>query len=150
MKTRASIMGHPVHMGLAHFPVAFLIGASAFDAAAKALGKGELVTVAGYLLAAGVASGALTAVPGMVDFVTSVPPAARARATRHLAVSVLALLTFGAAWFMRAGIGGEVGAPALILEGIGALLVGVSGFLGGSLVLKDLVGPHHEPGTMPR
>jgi hypothetical protein len=29
MKTRASVMGHPVHMGLAHFPVAFLIGAFA-------------------------------------------------------------------------------------------------------------------------
>jgi hypothetical protein len=29
----------------------------------------------------------------------------------------------------------------LILEAIGALLIGLSGFLGGSLVLKDLIAP---------
>jgi len=49
---------------------------------------------------------------------------------RSQAASVLALLTFGIAWFMRGDIGGEVGGPALILEGIGAVLIGVSGFLG--------------------
>jgi uncharacterized membrane protein len=78
----------------------------------------------------------------MVDFFTTVPTAARANAIRHLVVSVLALLTFGGAWFVRGGIGGEVGAPELILEAIGALLISLSGFLGGSLVLKDLIGPH--------
>jgi uncharacterized membrane protein len=150
MKTRASIMGHPVHMGLAHFPVAFLIGAFAFDAGAKALGIGELVVVAAYLLLVGVAAGVLAAVPGMVDFLTSVPPAARGRATRHLAVSVLALLTFMAAWFMRGGIAGNVGATVLILEAFGALLISVSGFLGGSLVLKDRIGVHLQADTMPR
>jgi uncharacterized membrane protein len=142
MKTRAAIMGHPVHMRLAHFPVAFLIGAFAFDVAAKVLGNGELVSVAAYLLIVGVATGVLAAVPGMVDFLTTVPTADRANATRHLVVSVLALLTFGVAWFVRGGIAREVGAPELVLEAIGALLIGVSGFLGGSLVLKDLIGPH--------
>jgi uncharacterized membrane protein len=67
MKTRASIMGHPVHVGLAHFPVAFLIGAFTFDAVAKALGIGELVPVAAYLLLVGVGMGVLAAVPGMFD-----------------------------------------------------------------------------------
>jgi uncharacterized membrane protein len=142
MKTKASIMGHPVHMGLAHFPVAFLIGAFAFDVAARVLGNGELVSVGAYLLVAGMATGVLAVVPGMVDFFTTVPTAARANATRHLVVSVLGLLTFGVAWFVSGGIGGDVGAPELILEAIGALLVGLSGFLGGSLVLKDLIGPH--------
>jgi hypothetical protein len=61
---------------------------------------------------------------------------------RHLVASVLGLLTFGAAWCVRGGIPGEVGAPALILETLGSLLVGLAGFLGGSLVLKDLIGPH--------
>jgi uncharacterized membrane protein len=56
--------------------------------------------------------------------------------------SVLGLLTFGAAWFVRGGITGEVGTPELILETLGTLLVGLAGFLGGSLVLEDLIGPH--------
>jgi uncharacterized membrane protein len=150
MKTRASIMGHPVHMGLAHFPVAFLIGAFAFDAVAKTLRIGELVAVAAYLLMVGVATGVLAAVPGMVDLLTTVPPAARGRATRHLAVSVVALLTFIAAWFMRGGTAGEVGATVLVLEAFGALLIGVSGFLGGSLVLKDRIGVDVQSDTVPR
>jgi uncharacterized membrane protein len=141
MKTTASIMGHPVHMALAHFPVAFLIGTFAFDVAAKVFGNPELVSLAAYLLVAGMATGVLAAVPGVVDFFTTVPQAARANATRHLVVSVLALFTIGGAWFVRGGIGGDVGAPELILEAVGALLVGLSGFLGGSLVVKDLIGP---------
>jgi len=142
MKTTASIMGHPVHMALAHFPVAFLIGTFAFDMAARVLGNRELSSVAAYLLVAGVGTGLLAAMPGIIDFLTTVPPAARANATRHVVVSVLALLTFGVAWVVRGGMGGDVGAPALIVEAIGALLVGVSGFLGGSLVIKDGIGPH--------
>jgi uncharacterized membrane protein len=142
MKTKASIMGHPVHMSLAHFPMAFLIGAFAFDVAAKVSANGQLVSVAAYLLVVGLAAGVLAAVPGLVDFLTTVPRAVRPNAIRHLVASVLGLLTFGAAWFVRGGITGEVGTPELILETLGTLLVGLAGFLGGSLVLEDLIGPH--------
>jgi hypothetical protein len=48
MKTKASIMGHPVHMSLAHFPMAFLIGAFAFDVAAKCSGQGKKDTKLSY------------------------------------------------------------------------------------------------------
>jgi len=105
-------------------------------------GNREFSSVAAYLLVAGVGTGVLAAMPGIIDFLTTVPPAARANATRHVVVSVLALLTFGVAWIVRGGIGGDVEAPALIVEAIGALLVGVSGFLGGSLVIRDGIGPH--------
>lgn len=126
--------------------MAFLIGAFVFDVAAKVSANGRLTSVAAYLLVVGVPAGVLAAVPGIVDFVTTVPRAARANAIRHLVVSVLALLTFRAAWSARGGIAGEVGAPVLVLEAIGALLIGLSGFLGGSLVLKDLIGPHTSLG----
>ena len=102
MKTKASIMGHPVHMGVAHFPVAFLIGAFAFDVAAKVSANDQLVSVAAYLVVAGVATGVLAAVPGIVDFLTTVPMAVRPKAMRHLVTSVLGLLMFGGAWFVRA------------------------------------------------
>lgn len=144
MKTKASIMGHPIHMGLAHFPVAFLIGAFAFDVAAKVLALPQLAPVAAYLLMVGLPTAAVAAIPGIVDFFMSVPRAARANAIRHVVVSVLGMAAFGAAFNARGGVGGEVGSPELILEGIGALLIGLSGFFGGSLVLKDLIGPDTE------
>jgi uncharacterized membrane protein len=131
-------------MGLAHFPVAFLIGAFGFDVAAKILGNGQLALVAAYLVIVGLAAGVLAAIPGIVDFLTTVPKGGRAarHTIRHLVVSVVGLVTFGIAWFARGGIGGQVGVPELVLEAVGALLISVAGFLGGSLVLKDLIGPH--------
>jgi uncharacterized membrane protein len=51
-------------MGLAHFPVAFLIGAFVFDVAAKILGNGQLALVAAYLVIVGLAAGVLAAIPG--------------------------------------------------------------------------------------
>jgi len=59
MKTKASIMGHPVHMSLAHFPVAFLIGAFAFGVAAKVSANGQLASVAAHLLVVGLVAGVL-------------------------------------------------------------------------------------------
>jgi uncharacterized membrane protein len=34
MRTTASVGGHPVHMMVVHFPMAFLMGSAAFDVAA--------------------------------------------------------------------------------------------------------------------
>jgi uncharacterized membrane protein len=131
-------------MGLAHFPVAFLIGACGFDVAAKILGSGQLALMAAYLVIVGLAAGVLAAIPGLVDFLTTVPKGGRAarNTMRHLVVSVLGLVTFGIAWCARGGSGGQMGVPEIVLEAVGALGISVAGFLGGSLVLKDLIGPH--------
>lgn len=142
MKTKASFLGHPVHMSLVHFPIAFLSGAFLLDVAAKMLSTEELSTVAAYLLVMGVPSGVLASIPGIIDLATSVPKHSRPNAIRHMAVSMLSLLAFGAAWYARGGMSGSVGAGVLTLEGIGAVFIGLSGFLGGNLVLKDLIGPH--------
>ncbi len=46
------------------------------------------------------------------------------------------------AWFLRGGIGAEPTIPAIMIEAVGTLTLSIAGFFGGSLVLKDLIGPH--------
>ena len=73
MRTTASVGGHPVHMMVVHFPMAFLMGSVACDLAG-AIGFAVPPVVPGYLLVAGLATGVLAALPGAVDFVTTVRP----------------------------------------------------------------------------
>jgi uncharacterized membrane protein len=63
MRTRASVGGHPVHMMIVHFPMAFLIGAFLFDVAAV-LGAPVPWAIGGYLLVAGLFAGMIAALPG--------------------------------------------------------------------------------------
>jgi hypothetical protein len=83
MRTTASVGGHPVHMMVVHFPMAFLMGSAAFDVAA-AVGLAVPAVVAGYLLVAGLATGILAAAPGAVDFVTTVRPAGGRSASKAI------------------------------------------------------------------
>ncbi len=71
MRTAASVGGRPVHMMVVHFPIALLMGSVAFDIA-PASGFAVPLVVPGYLPVAGLATGVLAAVPGAVDFVTTV------------------------------------------------------------------------------
>jgi uncharacterized membrane protein len=73
MRTRASLGGHPLHAMLVHFPLAFLIGAFAFDLFAVMAGGLAYQATARVLLAAGVITGVVAALPGIVDLLTSVP-----------------------------------------------------------------------------
>jgi uncharacterized membrane protein len=80
MRTTASVGGHPVHMMVVQFPMAFLMGSAAFDVA-TAVGLAVAAVVAGYLLVAGLATGILAAAPVAVDFVTTVRHAESSRLT---------------------------------------------------------------------
>ncbi len=73
MQTKASLAGHPAHMVLVHFPMAFLTGAFCFDLAGVLMSRPGLFQTAAYLLIVGLVTGFVAAVPGIVDFVFSVP-----------------------------------------------------------------------------
>ncbi len=100
---------------------------------------------AGHLTLAGLAAGILAAIPGMIDYVYSVPPASsgRQRATRHALGNVTALGLFGVSFMLRrpdwtAGMG------TMFVEGVGLLVLGYAGWLGGTLVTRNLIGVDHR------
>jgi len=149
MRTAASVGGHLglVHMMVVHFPMAVLIGSAVLDVAA-AVGLAGPPVVAVYLLVAGLSTGILAAVPGAVDFVTTVRPAGErsvGKAIRPAVLSMGSLTLFAFAWFRRRDLSSAPAMNVLLLELLAVALLMISGLVGGSLVLEDRVGaaePH--------
>lgn len=142
MRTAASFAGHPIHMMLVHFPMAFLMGAFCVDAAA-AVGLPLPLLIGDYLLPAGLFTGTLAAAPGIADLLMTVRHAGAdrmRRGVRHAAVSLASLTAFAVAWRLRDAAATSPAAGVLGVEMLGVILLTISGFLGGALVLEHGVG----------
>jgi nitrite reductase/ring-hydroxylating ferredoxin subunit/uncharacterized membrane protein len=146
MKTRASIKSHPIHPMLVPYPIAFLTGAFVFDLLGFVLDDPALWTTGGVLAPAGVLTGLVAGVFGLVDYVASVPPAstAKSRATKHMLANLTALVLFAVARAIRGGAGEPPFALTLALQAIGMGALGAGGWMGGTLVVRNFMGPDHR------
>lgn len=144
MKSYAQIKGHPIHPALITFPFAFLWGAALADAAGLARGRLEWTFTGSRLAALGILAGLVAAIPGLLDFLKRVPPASsgRRRAVRHALANLVVLAVYAVAWWLRHRTGLTL--PVLGLEIAGALLLGYSGLLGGTLVNRNLISVDHR------
>lgn len=142
MKSRASVKSHPLHPILIPFPIAFLFGTFLFDAGSLLLGKPGWWTTGYYLNIAGILGALVAAIPGLVDYLHTVPPnsSAKTRATRHMAVNLSAVALFAVVLFLRPEIPDTAAAWLLGLEVAGLALMSVGGWLGGTLVYRNQIG----------
>src|SRR5438445_418360 len=135
MRSTAQVKGHPLHPILIAFPIAFGVGAPLADLAGL-LGAWPTVWSAGaYLATAAVIGGLIAAVPGLIDYLYTVPPdsSASRRATWHLGVNVTALALIAAGWGFRDLATLRPGAGTVVLELLGLGVMTVGGWLGGTL-----------------
>jgi uncharacterized membrane protein/nitrite reductase/ring-hydroxylating ferredoxin subunit len=141
MKSRAHIKSHPIHPILIPFPLAFFIGTFLFDILGWTMEKESFWQTGYYLQIAGVAFALLAAVPGIIDYIFTVPPnsSAKSRAAKHGLINVTVVVLFLATWFYRQRSGAS---PYIILtaEFIGVILLFISGWLGGTLVYRNQIG----------
>lgn len=147
MRSRAHfVKGHPIHPALVAFPIAFFVGAFVFDLVGVLTGSPGWYSAGKYLAGAGIVAGLAAAVPGLVDYIWTIPPnsSARRHATRHLILNVAVILLFAAAFWVRGGVGVPPDRPILALELAGVLLLGWSGFIGGTLVYRNQIGVDHR------
>lgn len=146
MRSRAHFKSHPIHPMLIPFPFAFLAGAVLFDLAAAVFGEPALGRTGSHLVAAGVATALLAAVPGFVDYFATVPPksSAKTRATRHMVVNLTAVVLFAVAWLARRDAPEDPGAAVLGLELAGLALLGAGGWMGGTLAYRNQIGVDHR------
>ena len=145
MKSKAVLMGHPLHVMLTPFPIAFLIGAALFDAGGWMFAVPRWSATGRDLSLAGIATALLTAIPGLIDYVYTVPPrsSANTRATRHLLMMIAVVACFAAAlWTRRSTTYTDVIVVGFELIGVGLLAVG--GFMGGTLLTRNLIGIDHR------
>lgn len=144
MKSRAAFKGHPIHPMLIVYPFAFLTGAFGFNVAAAASRNRDLGKVGDYLVPAGIAAGLVAAVPGILDYLTVVPPnsSGRDRARNHGLLNTTGLGLFAASWLI--GRSRRRRTLPLVLQGIGSAVMSVAGYMGGTLVYRNQIGVDHR------
>jgi len=141
VKSRARLLGHPVHQTLVVFPLGLLLTATGLDVWAWATGNAFWSDLAFYLIVGGLAGGLVAAPFGLVDWLT-VPPGTRARAVGawHGIGNLVVLAFFLVSAVLRVGAPARVGGWPLGLALLGTAIAGVTAWLGGELVVRLGVG----------
>lgn len=143
MKSKAHIKGHPIHPMLIPFPIAFFVGSVIFDALGLYYENSTFWTTGGYLCVAGIISALLAAIPGLVDYFSTIPPdsEAKTKATWHMVVNVSAIVLFAAAFFMR-GTSASIApdSTTILVKVAGLVFLTMGGWLGGTLVYRLQIG----------
>jgi uncharacterized membrane protein/nitrite reductase/ring-hydroxylating ferredoxin subunit len=145
MKSKAHIKGHPLHPLLVTFPIAFFTGTLLSDLAFIFNSKELYKEIAKYLEGAGIAFALLAAVPGIIDYFKTIPPesSAKKRATKHGLINISLVIVFSLALLFRSD-------PAfnfytiVAMEGVGVIMLTISGWLGGTLVYRNQIGVDHR------
>lgn len=141
MKSRAKILGHPVHPMLVVFPLGLLLTSLVFDVIHAKTKKREAATIANAMIGAGVLGGLLAAIPGIIDWL-AIPARTRAKqiGAVHGGGNVLVLALFALSWMQRRDDPENPPSAARGLSIAGAALGGLTAWLGGELVYRLRVG----------
>jgi uncharacterized membrane protein len=141
MESKARLFGHPIHQMLIVFPLGLLAMALIFDLLALAAGWTKLHEASYYMIGAGIVSGLIAAVFGLVDWM-AIPKGTRAKriGALHGAGNVVVVLLFAVSWWLRRDAPAAPEMPAIVLAAVAAGLAAVTGWLGGELVDRLGVG----------
>jgi uncharacterized membrane protein/nitrite reductase/ring-hydroxylating ferredoxin subunit len=145
MRSAAHFRGHPIHPALIPFPFAFLTGAFVFDVVGRLTQRASWWEAGCYLAIAGIATALVAAVPGLIDYLRTVPPrsSGKRRATYHLLLNLSAVTLFIlATWLRSASTAPDT--SVLILEGVAVAALFVGGWLGGVLVSRNQISVDHR------
>ena len=135
MESKAKLVGHPLHPMLVVFPLGLLVTSIVFDCIHRKTKKEDPAKVAHAMIGAGVLSGVLAALPGIIDWM-AIPHGTRAKQIGlwHGGGNVLVLLLFGLSWLQRRRDPAHPSNSALALSVAGVLLGNGTAWLGGELV----------------
>ena len=141
MKSRASFSSHPIHPILVAFPIGFFTGTLVFDLLAWFTNDHGYATTAFYMEISGIIGAVLAAAAGIIDYIYTVPTqsSAKKRATKHGLVNSTMLVFFVVAFILRQNMD-LPSTGVLVLEVAGVALMLVGGYLGGTLVYRNLIG----------
>lgn len=143
MQGKATIGGHPIHPMLVTLPIGFFVGAVVSDVIGRWGDPAFWPRMAVTLVAFGLVGSVIAAIAGAVDYVTA-PMTSEAKrvASAHFVTNLLVVAIFAVEFFVRTlDITSLAG---YLLEAIGIVALGISGWLGGRLTFKFRVGAEPE------
>jgi uncharacterized membrane protein len=145
MRSRARILGHPIHPVLIVFPLGLLLTATGCDAWGWWRGEPFWRDLAFYLIVAGLIGGLVAAPFGLIDWL-AIPKGTRAKAIGawHGGGNLAVLMLFFLSGILRLGTGPGT-AWSFVLALCGSALAMITGWLGGELVVRLGVGV--DPGA---
>lgn len=150
MPSRAAVRGHPVHPMLVPLPITLVLTALAADIGYWVTDDREWALGAAWLLGGAVVGGVAAGVTGAVDFFglrLSDHPAAVRHGVGNAVVLALSVVNL----VLRLGdADGAVLPWGLILSVVASAVLGYTGWLGGQLSYKHMIGVDpqmDEPGT---
>lgn len=137
----ATIAKHPIHPMLIPIPITSLLGALATDIAFWWTDDAFWARAALWLTGIGVLSGLVAAIPGLIDFVTIRRVREHSIAWGHMIGNVAVMILAATSWFLRLGDAAAAVIPwGLTISLINALILTVTGWLGGELSYRHRVG----------
>jgi uncharacterized membrane protein len=138
-RSTAAIAGHPLHPMVVPLPIGLLSATAASDVAFLVSGDRFFARASRWLLRGAIASGALAATLGITDFAT-VRAARSTTGIAHGGGNAAILLASVVSLALRRGTPGRVPGAALALSAVAAVLLAVTGWLGGELSYRERVG----------
>jgi len=142
VRSKARLGSHPLHPMLIPFPLAFLTGAFLFHLIGTIYDAENWWITGAHLTVAGILAALVAAIPGLIDYFRAIPHDTRAkrRGRYHMTVNLLAVLLFAVSLLLRGKAETRPDEMVLILQGLGLALLGIGGWLGGSLVYHNHIG----------
>ena len=135
---------HPLHPALAHFPLALWLACCACDLVALSGADPTWWTVSHHAAAAGTLMGAVTLLAGLLElWLRKLPRVAVPWVITHATLMSCALLCFMVSLAWRTAVPPPTSAVALSM--VGAAIVLVGGYCGGTLVYRFGVGVTWRP-----
>ena len=135
----AAIAGHPLHPAVVPVPIGLLTATAASDIAFLVTGDRFFARASRWLLRGAVASGVVAASLGLTDFAT-VRAARSTTGIAHGGGNAAILLASLVSLLARRGERDRVPAAAFALSAAAAVLLAVTGWLGGELSYRQRIG----------
>jgi uncharacterized membrane protein len=140
-----AVSGHPLHPMLITFPIAFLLGALASDAAFLYTHDPFWARMSLWLIGSGTFMGAIAGVAGTVELLSVRGIRRFTRAWNHFVAAVVMLAVAFANWVWRLPEPEAAIWPwGLYMSALTAVLVAFAGWLGGGLVFEHQIGIEEE------
>lgn len=149
MRSKAAIGKHPIHPMLITLPIGLFTMSLVSDIVYLNSRQVFWYDMAWWTMAAGVVSALLAAIPGLVDYgtVARKHPDAKRIGMIHGLMNVSVVAVYALNLYLRNDRAATVGDGTGLVVGLSVacmIALGVSGWLGGRMVYRDLVGVYGE------